>query len=788
MTINELNSYYNSLIENITTEEDTINREGLLQYVLPSLNAARFTDSEEIDFSYYKLESENVEIDGYLINDTRERLQVFLSNLLLPGSENLYVSRKDYYDALFTKTRNFVNKAIKGYLKGVQAGDPAAVLIKFLESSSTLYQIDVVEIFLVTNSISIEPRGNQQSLKNFVFSDDNISVKYNDGEKSVSKSIKIKYQLIDLNKIYNFEISEGNSEPIIITFDPPLPAIKAADDEKVFESYLAVIPAPLLVDFYTNYSSRLLERNVRSFLQFKGVNKALKTTLETEPTKFIAYNNGLTITCTSSDIITTNGVSIINSLTDFQIVNGGQTTASIFFSHKEGIDVSKVNVTAKINIIKSEDREDLDELISKISEYSNSQSRVSSVDLNSRSIYLVKIKKLSESITDSKGQKWFFERVKGEFNTMIRISSKQKAQIEKNYPKPKRLSKEQLAKYFVAWGESPFLVRKGGEKVFRDFMKFIQLDVTEKPIDPENLGRSFYEDLIAKTIVFKELEKLYGAGPNAIGQIRSSVVPYTISILYILSKVKKSNLFDLGRIWLEQELPADLKEFCHDLLKEVHEWCKKYSKSDDVGEYAKKEELWKDILNSKELDTLKKDSKTKDLIDKYIISDSEFKKRYQLTKTFDFTDLTENARIHGNGNIYYTKLKLAFDSDLTVNEKGKFEQISQKIQVKHNIPKDLIEFEKDKIKKLQELNPDWFITDFGESKSNLLEAVNFVSVVYNKNNQRIKEAFEAESVKALKKGQAQLISNALKHAGISIVNDEDPLIADLYKIAEYLQA
>lgn len=787
MTINELNSYYNSLIENITNDNNTIDRMGLLNYVLPSLNMARLIDSEEISFSFYQLEKENVEIDGYLFNDTQERLQIFLSNLLLPGNENLYVSRKEYYDLLFAKTRNFVNKSIKGYLKGVQAGDPASVLIKFLESPTAIAQIDVIEIFIITNSVSIESRGNQQSLKNFVFSDDELPIKYSDGKNLISRKLKIKYQLIDLNKIYNFEMSEGNSEPIIINFSPPLPAIKAADDEKVFESYLAVIPAKLLYSFYSDYSSRLLERNVRSFLQFKGVNKALKETLEREPEKFIAYNNGLTITCTSSSIDTINGVSMINSLTDFQIVNGGQTTASIYFSGRDGVDISNVNVIAKINIIKSENREDLDDLISKISEYSNSQSRVSAVDLNSRSVYLVKIKNLSESITDPKGQKWFFERVRGEFNTMVRIASKQKSQIEKNYPKSKRLSKEQLAKYYVAWGLSPFLVRKGGEKVFRDFMRLIKLDASDKPIDPENLGRAFYEDLIAKAIIFKELEKLYGSGPNSIGQIRSSVVPYTMSILYRLSQVKKSNRFDLGKIWLEQELPEDIKAFCYNLLIRVHELCKRYSKSDDVGEYAKREELWNAILNSKEYELFEKDLITKDIVGKYILNDGDFKKRYQSSKIFDFTNLTESARIHGNGNVYYTRLKLEFDSNLTMNEKVKFEQISQKIQVKHNLTKELIEFEKEKLRKLQELNPDWFLTDRGQTERNLLEAVNFVMVIYNKNNQRVKEAFEAESLKALKKGFDQQISNALKNTGVLIEGNKEPLMKDIYKIADLIK-
>lgn len=786
MTLNELNYYYTSLISNITTDEETINRTGLLDYVLPSLNASRLTDSDEIEYSYYRLEQENVEIDGYTFNESGERLQIFLSNLLLPGQGEMHISRKDYYDAFFLKAKNFVTRSIKGYLKEIQESDPAAVLIRFLENSQSIKQIDVIEIFLISNTISIEPRGQQQSPKTFQFNDDDITIKITEGNSSKQKSISIKYQLIDLNRIYSYEISEGNSEPIVITFDPPLQAIKAADDMKVFESYLAVIPAVKLVEFYKNYSSRLLERNVRSFLSFKGANQEMKKTLQENPEKFIAYNNGLTITSTTSEIDYENGISMIKSLTDFQIVNGGQTTASIYFSSKEGVDISKVNVTAKINIVKSENREDLDELISNISKYSNSQSKVSSVDLNSRSTHLVRIKKLSESITDPSGKKWFFERVRGEFNTLLRINPKQKIQIEKSYPRSKRLSKEQLAKYFVAWGNKPHLVRKGGEKVFRDFMSFIQLDHNGKALAPENLDRRFYEDMIGKAIIFKELEIIYGSGPNAIGQIRSTVVPYAISIIYTISCVRKVNRFDLGRIWTAQMLPADLKAFCTYLLKAVHEWCKRYSKSDDVGEYAKKEELWKDILDSPEFKQLKEQPETKNLLDHYLLNDQAYNKRYQITELFDFSQTMENGRIHSNGEMFYNNIRLKFDRDLSTHEKNRFQQIVQKIQVKHNIEKGLIEFEKEKVKKLQEENADWFLNISTDPSGNLFEAVNSIINIYTKNANRFKEAFEAETVKALNKGLPQQKAIAFKNIGISISKNEEPLIADIYKISDCL--
>lgn len=784
MTLNELNSYFGTLLNNITSEDSNVNRQSLLAYVLPALNLARLTDSEEISESYFLRESEKVEVDGYQINESGERLQLFLSNLVLPTGDFM-IPRKEYYDQLFTRAKNFFSRSVRKQLTDVQAGDPASVLIRALETAKFQEQIDVLEIFLISNTISIESRGSQ-SPKIFVFNDDEISITYTIKDIRKTKRVKVKYQLIDLNKIYNFEISDGNAEPIVINFDPLLPAIQAADNTGVFKSYLAVLPATLLVQLYHDYSSRLLERNVRSFLQFnKEVNKPLKETIRLEPEKFIAYNNGLTVTAIASDINHSEGVTRICSLTDFQIVNGGQTTASIYFANKEGIDISKVNVTVKINIVNAEDRNSLDDLISKISQYSNSQNKVSSVDLKSRSPYLVKIKKLSESITDPSGTKWFFERIRGDFNTMVRMNPKQKTQIERNYPKQKRLSKEQVAKYYVAWGTSPFLVRKGGEKVFRDFMDFIQFDHTEKAINPESIGRAFYEDLIAKALLFKGFEQIYGAGAGAIGQIRSSVVPYALSLLYKMTTVKKLNYFDLGAIWVAQGIPEDLKALSHKLLRSVHDWLKSYSKSDDVGEYAKKEELWDVVSESREFADFENHPETKEILARYRLTESDFKKRYLPIQTFDFSLINENCRIHSNGAKFYISMRLKFYNELSVNEERKTEELIQKIKVKQNLSQEIIDFENQLTKKVQSLDPDFFL-GLKTDNTNLINGIGKVASIYNKNIHRVKEAFEAETSKLKSKGIREHKANAFRNVGINLSRNEQPLIADLYCIADFL--
>ena len=378
--------------------------------------------------------------------------------------------------------------------------------------------------------------------------------------------------------------------------------------------------ATVLSNLYKLYSSRLLEKNVRSFLQFKGVNKGIRETIKRSPEKFIAYNNGLTITASKADVQSHKKKSYIESLTDFQIVNGGQTTATIYFSQKDGLDISNVKVMAKINVVKESKEDELEELITNISTFSNAQSRVSKVDLRSRNPQLMKLKTLSETVPTPSGVKWFFERAKGEYHTKMRLAGQKKNFVKKEYPLERRFSKEQLAKYYTAWGEQPYLVKKGGEKVFRYFIE--QLNSEKNGEKLLTIDRTFYEELIAKIILFRNLEKLYGQGKNAIGQIRSAVIPYSISVIYKYTDGAENSLkFDLNKIWKSEGLENDIAFYLKELMELMNELIKTYAVSDDYGEYSKKFELWNSIINSDEIKDFMKSSNSLKILKKYTISE-----------------------------------------------------------------------------------------------------------------------------------------------------------------------
>jgi hypothetical protein len=703
MILGEFLKYRDDLLDQAKDDEGFIQESILLSQILPSLVESKLLDSEDFNNSYFKSTNENLKVNAYCVNESGERLQLFIVDEatieLNKQFEELQVSLKSTYESQFKRTVNFIKRAVNKYLSDeIQDSHPARALISHISSPEGLHQFDVIEIFLITMTSTISLQSQKPQPKRIEFESESIQVSFPKERTTVTKEIIIKKRLIDLNFLFNVLVSQGNREALVVDFEQMfgkgIPAIKAADESN-FESYLCVLPAEILAKLYLEFSSRLLEKNVRSFLQFRGVNQGIRDTIRKEPEKFVAYNNGVTITATSGEIVHENNQDVIKSLVDFQIVNGGQTTATIYFTKKDGFDISKIKVMAKINVAKSGSEEELEELISNISTYSNAQSKVSKVDLRSRNPQLIKLKALSESVITPSGQKWFFERSKGEFNTMVRVAGSNKNRVLRDYPPNRRFSKEQLAKYFTAWGEIPHVVKKGGEKVFRYFIE--ELSGEGKSKKGIEINRLFYEELIAKILLFTELEKMYGQGKNSMGQIRAATVPYTLSLVYKFTDGSKaSDNFDLVKIWLNEGLDNDLKTLFYELLSLVNSLIKKYSKSDDLGEYSKKEELWNDISNSNEIKSFISQSYVLETLKKYAISKKEYERRYLAevkTKDVDFDQLTKNVSIFANSKEYYKQLKLKASRYLSEKEIRKIDSIIHAINEKRDLDIELLDFE-----------------------------------------------------------------------------------------------
>lgn len=797
MEIAELIKYRIDLLEDCQDEEKFISEPSFLNTTIPFLNDAKLVDSEDYNDCFHNGKSDNSKINGYVINESGERLQIFIvdetSIDLNVNEDDLLVSQKSYYDQQFNRAVKFVNKSIKRHLDDdLQDSSPAKPLVNFLSSTIGLEQIDVIEIFLISTAISVEKRGAEPQPKKIEFDDDTINVKYTKGKDVFSKSISIFKRLIDLNFIYNVLISQGNREVLVINFENlysgDIHLIKAAEEEN-FESYLCVLPAALIAELYRKYSTRILEKNVRSFLQFKGVNQGIKETIKKTPELFIAFNNGMTITAVDSELKEENGRYILKSLTDFQIVNGGQTTASIYFSKKEGLDVSKVRVMAKINVAKNTDEDKLNEFISQISIYSNAQSKVSSTDLRSRNEQLVKLKAVSDSTLTPTGKKWFFERFKGEFNTLLRKSPAAKTRINNEYPKERRFSKEELAKYYMSWGDQPHMVKKGGEKIFRSFIETISGGEKNRALV---IDRDFFEETIARIMLFRALEKQYGAGKNSLGQLRSAVVPYSIAVIYKYSGAVKSNMrFDLSKIWKQEQFDESFLEMTYNLMNLMNDLIKKYAFSDDLGEYSKKQELWDAISRSVEIKQFIESDQFIVSISKLLVSKDVKKntgKFAKNSKQVDFSKLYQNVLIYSKTSGYYKKFGILLGRTFTSNQQNKFDHIVSAINNKEDLSDNLLEFEIEYLNEVRVSQPHIFDEILVKEESKWLAAYEFILSKYNKcieNNEDIRSIFQRE--REIFKAKGGKYYTVLDEIGNTLYNGESPSMRQLYSLCSCLQ-
>ena len=711
MDINELIKLRTDLLENSVNEDGYVSQQSFLESVLPSAVETGLIESEDINFVS---PNQNFNILGYNENESGERLQLFIvdqeSISLSIKKEDLIQSRKDNHNSNFKLALEFVKKAMKGYTDDlIQDSDPLAVLANQLFTSSYVDKIDVIEIILFSATIAVETRGKELDVKKFEFEDSSVNVNFTKNRESKKKEIDIYFKLVDLGYLYSVSVSKGNADPLKVSFSgvfgSSIEVLKAAG-ENHFESFLCVLPATGLANLYKKESSRLLEKNVRSFLNFNTANAGMRNTIRKDPEKFIAFNNGLTITGVDSELIEKDGKIFLESVNDFQIVNGGQTTASIYFSMKDGLDISKINLMAKINIAKNVSEDELNSLISDISLYSNTQTKVSNVDLKTSNRELKLIKRMSTSVTAPNGDKWYFDLSRGEFSTMVKLKGNKK-KLEKEYPKQRRFTKDELGRYYTAWGEVPYLVKLGGVKVFRYFIDSISGDDDKKK--PKEIDREFFTSLISRVILFRELEIIHGRGKNAIGQLRSSVIPYAISALYSVTNGDKKSLdFNLNILWMNQGLDNSLKAYFYDLMFLINDLIKKYAQSDDFAQYAKKEQLWKDIKNSSELLKFFKSADTEKIINKYGITKDLAKSKKKSPNNYCFDNISKAVELASMGSKFYKSLISNLAFDLTETEERKLSRILQAFKSYKNLTLDQVWFLDELLIKINEKSPSSF--------------------------------------------------------------------------------
>ena len=588
--MNDIDRYYKSLVQEVaarqlSNEEGDTQEQAFTRLFLDLLSEAGETENttvayDEKDFGTKKTHK----INGYAISDNYETVDLFIT--IYKQEETIPVIYKKDIDQAVTRITNFFRKSTyNNYEEDVAESSPifefAHTLGSYQELKDNLVRVNA---FILTNG---EYKGEIPQ---------SVSLNGN----------KIFYRILDIN--YLFQISEESRVPIEIDFSSDeslVPCLPVSTDNEEYQSYLAIIPGTCLAQLYERFGSRLLEQNVRSFLQFNGkINKGIRETIKTEPHMFFAYNNGLA--ATADHIELDESGHYIRKINNLQIVNGGQTTASIYYTQKKDkADISSIYVQIKITVIKKQ--EQFSEIVSRISKYANTQNKVNDADFTANNQALIEFEKLSRYIltplsSDSPLQTyWFFERARGQYKTLRQkegfTKSRQDA-FDKKYPKGQVLTKTDIAKYINAYEEvyegkklviGPHIVARGNEK---NYARFINNNL------PENLKKInnvYFEDTIAKAILFKTADKRYGTKASAvhIGELKNVTVPYTIALL---TRITDGRL-DLYKIWKTQQLSPALSDFIFDLMVQVNEFIIKNSVGSHYIEWAKKEECWEMVKN-----------------------------------------------------------------------------------------------------------------------------------------------------------------------------------------------
>ena len=483
----------------------------------------------------------------------------------------------------FTKLRNFVDSALDPKFRNqMEETDPAFGLADLI--SARWDEIDKIRMILLTNKV--------------------LSSRVDRIDAGLIESIPVSYSVLDLTRMQRLESASAEREEMNIDllgdFGGGISALPANLENDEYESYLAVLPAEKLAAIYDRWSDRLLERNVRVFLQARNnINRGIRNTLQNEPDMFFAYNNGITATAESVQTRQgPHGLEII-ALENFQIVNGGQTTGSIFAASKASLDLSNVFVQMKLSII---DPIRADEVVPKISEYANSQNLVNAADFFSNHPFHVRIEEFSrrmfvpatgETLTQSK---WFYERARGQYQDAIanRTTAPQRRQFEADFPKSQKIVKTDLAKFVSVWEGDPHIVSRGAQKNFAAFAG----DVGKRwEQNPDQFNEMYYRHAIAKAIIFRDTEKIVSTQPwYETGGYRANIVAYAISKLSIDVR-RAGGVIDFERIWRTQTTFPELKESLAASATAVKDIIMNpggYG-SRNISEWAKQEACWKRV-------------------------------------------------------------------------------------------------------------------------------------------------------------------------------------------------
>ena len=522
----------------------------------------------------------NMKIDAFSVDLVSNKVNLIIADYNENEIKNITNENKNNLSALML---NFFENVLKGFFRETEQS--AVYTQAAFEILNSLNSIDKLHLFILsTNKIG----GNVKDLllQPLIYQ---------------GRVFKVKLDVIDFDRIYKTKAELFEKDDIIIETNKygvkGIPCIKADLGTDTYDSYLAVIPGEFLADIYDDYSTQLLESNVRSFLSFRGgINKGIRGTILNCRDKFFTYNNGISAIAKSVECEFAEGEGLlIKQFTGLQIINGGQTTASLASTRiKDKASLRNIYVQMKLTVVKENDPE----FISNIAEFANSQNKVTSADLKSNHPYYTRIEEFSRKIFapavngNPYQELWFFERARGQYEQpMIKMTTKkQRDDYQKVRPKDKKFTKTDLAKFVNSANMQPYYVSWGADVNATKFHEQIQ---TLWNKDNSQFNEYYYRELIGMAIIYKSLERIISKQDWYIENraYRPQLVTYTFAKFVYEVKNIKMNI-DYRAIWERQAIPSVMEKELATISKLSFDNMYGRREISNISTYCKTKQCW----------------------------------------------------------------------------------------------------------------------------------------------------------------------------------------------------
>lgn len=569
--VNEFAQDIMQMAQNLAEANDSDTNTELLRYYLDCMEECGEVSAPEICI----FSEGRAKLSAYDYNDEAESLDLFLFIHATTLASRVDTRVQTGINSL----KEFYNQCLK--LKSPFRGGEKEFACEVQDAINIVREskgkVNVIRFYILTDG--------------FVSSPPEINTFNNDGDETIYEC-----NIWDIARIFRQDQMKKGNDKIVIDFEndkgyyvpnkktknneltvPKVQCLKVDDENPYVDTYLAIISGEVLAKIYNQYRTMLLEKNVRAFLRNKSkVNKRIMATLKKEPEMFFSFNNGISTTASSVELKQMGRTLYITKLTDWQIVNGGQTTASI--ASTQGCDLSKVFVQMKVSVVKN--KENYSEIVKEISTCANSQTGIKQSDFESGDKYLIDMEGISKKeVSPITNKKWFFERMRGIYaDTLASLGKYDKESFKEEFPKDQMLTKIDVARLMVIWDMKPHVACNSREKCFASYMRTLK--------EGTNVDALYWHHVVALSILYKTIDKCVEKRCGQKG-FKSRTTAYTMAAISYLTEKK----LHLAYIWKNQKVQSQLEEIIEREVVIVNDFLER----DNSRSFTKNAKCWDEL-------------------------------------------------------------------------------------------------------------------------------------------------------------------------------------------------